>query len=117
MKLFGLIVLSIISLLHYYICLVEVFFWNKSLGIKSFKLEQKFADSTKMMAINQGVYNGFLAAGILYSIVSFNKNMAMFFAACVLIAGIVGGITSNKKIILIQSVPAVIAIVLLVIGI
>jgi len=113
MGLTSLIVLGIISLIHYYICFVEVFFWNKPLGIKSFNLKQDFADSTKVMAINQGVYNGFLASGILYSILVMERNTALFFSVCVLIAGIVGGLTSNKKILLIQSAPAVLAIVLL----
>jgi Predicted membrane protein len=106
------IALIAISFLHFSIFVIEAFFWNKRLGIKSFNLTKSFADQTKVMAVNQGFYNAFLASGLLLSMLFKQTGPAIFVLCCVFIAGIVGGITSNKKILLIQSVPALIALVL-----
>lgn len=106
------IALIAISFLHFFISAIEVFFWNKKPGIKAFNLTKNFADQTKGMAVNQGVYNAFLASGLLLSMISRQTTSAIFFLCCVFVAGIVGGLTSNKKIVLIQSVPALIALAL-----
>ncbi len=117
MGIISIISLILIAVIHYYIFIVEAFFWNKPLGLKSFNLEKVFADKTKVIAINQGVYNAFLASGLIFSIVYGQKNTAVFFSLCVLIAGIVGGITANKKILFIQTMPAAIALILIILGV
>jgi len=108
------IALIAISFLHFFIFVLEVFFWDKQAGIKAFNLTKNFADQTKVMAVNQGFYNAFLASGLLLSMLFKQTSSALFVLCCIFIAGIVGGITSNKKIVLIQSVPALIALALFV---
>jgi putative membrane protein len=113
MTLISTIALLFIAFLHYCIFTIEVFFWTKPSGLRAFNLSKEFSDQTKTMAINQGVYNAFLASGILYAILTSQPNTAIFFTSCVFIAGIVGGVTSNIKIIFIQSIPALIALMIL----
>lgn len=91
-------------------------FWDKPLGRKAFGLSKEFATQSKAMAANQGLYNGFLAAGLIWGlslgIVSESGHpIVIFFLACVIVAGIFGGFTVSKKIIVIQALPALIALV------
>ena len=106
----------LVILLHIYFLVLEMFLWNKPLGRKSFGLTQEFATQSKAMAANQGLYNGFLAAGLIWGlslgIVSESGHpIVIFFLACVIVAGIFGGFTVSKKIIVIQALPALIALV------
>jgi len=105
------IVIFIIAILHFYILIVEMFFWNKPLGLRSFNIDLDFAESTKSLAANQGLYNGFIAAGLLFSIINSATGEKLFFLTCVAIAGLFGSITASKKILFIQFVPAAVAIV------
>jgi putative membrane protein len=90
-----------------------MFLWTTTKGIKTFGLESKeFAEKTKTLALNQGLYNGFLAAGLIWSIIIENTNFALFFLICVLIAGIYGAYSTKKiKIFYIQSIPAILGII------
>lgn len=118
MSLFAAIVIVIVALIHVYILVLEMFFWDKPLGQKAFGLKADFARSTKVLAANQGLYNGFLAAGLFWSVwlgVA-GLHVALFFLLCVLIAGIYGAITSSRKILFVQAVPAAVGIVSLLIG-
>ncbi|KGL61560.1 hypothetical protein PHEL49_2470 [Polaribacter sp. Hel1_33_49] len=92
-----------------------MFLWTTRKGIKAFGLKSKeFAEETKVLAANQGLYNGFLAAGLIWSIVIKNTNTALFFLICVFIAGIYGAYSTKKKSILyIQSIPALISVIVL----
>ena len=90
-----------------------MFLWDKPYGLKAFGNTPEKAQLTKVMAQNQGLYNGFLAAGLFWSLVapaSYAVALANFFLACVLVAGMYGGLTASKKIIFIQAVPALLAL-------
>ena len=93
-----------------------MFLWTTKKGIKTFGLESKeFAEKTKVLAANQGLYNGFLAAGLLYSIIKEDKYLSIFFLICVIIAGIYGAISTKKiKLFYVQSFPAIIALLFLI---
>ncbi len=110
----GQILVVLIALLHLYILVLEMFLWDKPSGLKAFGNTLEKARLTKVMAQNQGLYNGFLAAGLLWSLYapeSYALALANFFLGCVLVAGIYGGLTSSKKIIYIQALPALVALI------
>ncbi|EXT08400.1 hypothetical protein J789_1866 [Acinetobacter baumannii 44895_6] len=110
----GQILIALIAILHVYILVLEMFLWDKPYGMKAFGNNAEKAKLTKVMAQNQGLYNGFLAAGFFlffFAGAPFSTSIANFFLGCVLIAGIYGGLTASKKIIYIQAVPALIALV------
>ncbi len=93
-----------------------MFLWTTKKGIKTFGLESKeFAQKTKVLAANQGLYNGFLAAGLIYSIIKEDKNLSIFFLICVIIAGVYGAISTKKiKLFYVQSLPAIITFLFLI---
>ena len=115
MKTNNIILISLITLLNLYILYLEIFLWTTKKGIKAFGLKsKKFAEETKVLAANQGLYNGFLAAGLIWSIIIKNTDIALFFLICVFIAGIYGSYSTKKKSILyIQSIPAFISIIII----
>mgnify|MGYP006202614017 CR=1 FL=1 len=116
MNLLSQMIIGFIAVLHIYILWLEMFAWTTR-GRKVFKTipEDQF-EKTKVMAANQGLYNGFLAAGLLWSLFisdeMWQKNVALFFLGCVAVAGIYGALTASKKIFYIQAFPAIVAIVL-----
>ena len=118
MNLVAAILVGAIALLHVYILVLEMFLWTTPRGRKAFGLSEDFARQTKVLAANQGLYNGFLAAGLAWSLVhpmpEFAWQIALFFLACIAVAGIYGAATSSRRILFIQTVPAVIAILALV---
>ncbi|KRC28185.1 hypothetical protein ASE31_13720 [Acidovorax sp. Root217] len=89
-----------------------MFFWNKPLGLKTFNLTQELADATVTLAANQGLYNGFLAAGLIFGLATNNRVFKIFFLACVIVAGVYGGATAVPKIFFTQALPALIALAL-----
>jgi len=110
MNLIAQVVVTFVALIHLYIVWLEMFAWNTR-GPKVFKsIPAELFPRTKVLAGNQGLYNGFLAAGLIWSLcignVEWARNIASFFLGCVLVAGLYGAITADKKILLIQSVPA-----------
>lgn len=109
---------ALIAALHVYILVLEMFLWDKPAGRRAFNLTADFARSTKALAANQGLYNGFLAAGLLTGLVQgeAGRPFLWFFLACVLVAGIFGGITASRKILYIQAAPAALALVALALG-
>jgi putative membrane protein len=109
------VVIAIIALLHVYILVLEMFLWDKPQGMKAFGLNQQMATATKVLAANQGLYNGFLAAGLFWGLYlgAAGFQIKVFFLICVLVAGLYGAATANKKILYIQAVPAVIGLALL----
>jgi len=102
-------------LLHLYFMVLEMFFWTKPLGRRAFCLSAEFAEASKRLAANQGLYNGFLAAGLLWSLWLGDAGFAitLFFLACIVVAGAFGAVTVSRKILWVQAVPAAVAIVLL----
>ena len=109
------IVVLLVALLHVYILVLEMFLWTKPKGLKAFGLAPEFAAQTKALAANQGLYNGFLAAGLFWGLYlgSPGHSVKVFFLLCVLIAGAYGAATVNKRILFIQAVPAAIGLALL----
>ena len=114
MSLLSQIIISIVALLHLYFLWLEMFVWT-TIGRKVFKtIPSDMFEKTKTMAANQGLYNGFLAAGLIWSLFIsdevWSKNIALFFLNCVLIAGIYGAYSVTKKIFFVQGLPAIMAI-------
>lgn len=110
----GQLLIGLIAVLHVYILVLEMFLWDKPYGLKAFGNSLEKAQLTKVLAQNQGLYNGFLAAGLFWSLLApatYAVALANFFLGCVLVAGIYGGLTASKKIIYIQAVPALIALI------
>jgi len=101
-----------IAALHFYFFLLEAYFWQKKLGFKTFKLTHQFAKESAMLAANQGLYNLFLCAGLIWAAmctdIRFVWELRIFFLSCVSLAGIFGGITVNRKIFWVQGLPAII---------
>lgn len=112
MKILYTILVVFVALEHLYFLIVEMFLWTSDKGLKTFGLESKeFAEKTKVLAANQGLYNGFLAAGLIYSVIKEDINVSIFFLICVIIAGIYGAFSTKKiKLFYVQSIPAIIAL-------
>lgn len=110
------ILIGLIGVLHVYFLVLEMFLWDKPIGLKAFGNTSEKAALTKVLAQNQGLYNGFLAAGLFWALTlqdSFFVQVATFFLGCVLVAGIFGAITASRKILYIQAMPALIALTVL----
>ena len=112
----GKILIGFIAFLHIYFLILEMFLWDKPMGLKAFGNSLEKAKLTKVLAQNQGLYNGFLAAGLIWSLFAsapFAIQLANFFLGCVLVAGLYGAMTASKKILYIQAMPALIALIAL----
>lgn len=109
------VVVGLVALLHVYILMLEMFLWTTPRGRKAFGLTPEFAEQTKVLAANQGLYNGFLAAGLFWGLWlgPAGNSVKVFFLLCVLVAGIYGAATANKRILFIQAVPAALGLALL----
>jgi putative membrane protein len=107
--------LGLVAALHLWFMTLEMFLWRKPIGLKTFRMSQEKADTSAVLAANQGLYNGFLAAGLIWGIcaVSGAFYVRLFFLSCVAIAGIFGAATVSKKIFFVQALPALAALVLL----
>jgi putative membrane protein len=101
------------ALLHAYFMLLEMYFWTKPLGLKVFGMRPEVAEASKALALNQGLYNGFLVAGLVWAFVSQDNRVFLFFLGCMLVAGIVGALSVHPKIFFVQGLPALLALVLL----
>jgi len=111
---------GLIALLHVYILVLEMFLWTKPLGLRTFGLTLPQARASATLAANQGLYNGFLAAGLAWGLVEATPDTAfaakVFFLGCVLVAGVYGGLTVGLRIAVIQAMPAAVALALLLLG-
>ncbi|ARU04486.1 hypothetical protein CCO03_07180 [Comamonas serinivorans] len=101
----------LVALEHVGILVLEMFFWNRPAGLRVFKLTQAFADATTTLAANQGLYNGFLAAGLLWGALARHRPVTLFFLGCVTVAGVFGGLTASPTILVVQALPAFVAAV------
>jgi putative membrane protein len=115
MALLTTLLIGLIAVLHVYFLVLEMFLWDKPTGRRIFRLTPEFATASKALAANQGLYNGFLAAGLLWglSLGTDGLHIKLFFLACVLLAGIFGAITVSRRILYIQGLPALLAVLLL----
>ncbi len=111
------ILVALVAVLHVYFLVLEMFLWTKPLGLKTFQNTQEKANDSAVLAANQGLYNGFLAAGLfwglLHSAPAFAFQIKAFFLLCVIIAGIYGAISVSKRILFVQAAPAALALILL----
>jgi putative membrane protein len=116
MSLIANIVVGLVALLHVYILVLEMFLWDRPAGLRAFGQTQAAATASKVLAANQGLYNGFLAAGLFWglSLGQAGHGVKVFFLLCVLVAGLYGAATAARKILLIQALPAALGLALLV---
>ena len=112
------IAIAIVALLHVYFLVLEMFLWDKPAGLRAFGQTREAAAATKVLAANQGLYNGFLAAGLFWGLWlgAAGFGVKVFFLLCVLIAGVYGAATASRKILYVQALPAGVALVLLVLA-
>jgi putative membrane protein len=114
MHIVTVVLLAVIAAEHVYFLYLEMFRWTSPATQKAFGITASFAEESKTLAANQGLYNGFLAAGLIWAIVAgpaLQRPLAVFFCACVLIAGIYGGVTVTRRIVVIQALPAALCLV------
>jgi putative membrane protein len=96
----------VVALLHLGFLILEMFYWTKPLGRRTFGLSVEAANSSATLAANQGLYNGFLAAGLLWGVLTGNEEFQIFFLGCVIVAGLYGGLTVKRSILWVQAAPA-----------
>jgi putative membrane protein len=111
------LLVALVAALHVYFLILEMFLWTRPLGLKTFRQSREKAADSAVLAANQGLYNGFLAAGLVWGLVqgipAFAFQIKVFFLLCVIIAGIYGAATVSRRILLVQALPAAIALILL----
>jgi putative membrane protein len=114
------LLVALVALLHVYFLVLEMFLWTRPLGLKTFRQTLEKARDSAVLAANQGLYNGFLAAGLIWGLVQGNPAFAFqiktFFLLCVIIAGIYGAATVSRRILFVQALPAAVALVLLILA-
>ena len=113
MKTTQIFFIGVVAIIHIYIVYLEMIVWTSKKAIKAFGLKSKaFAEETKVMAANQGLYNGFITAGLIWSLIAVKTDVAFFFLSCVAIAGLYGAFSTKKNSILyIQTIPAALGII------
>ena len=111
------VIVAFVALEHLWFLVLEMFLWTKPIGLKTFKLTPQFAEASKALAANQGLYNGFLAAGLVWGLLAQDPAVALsiksFFLACVVVAGAFGAASVSPRILLVQAAPALAALALL----
>lgn len=107
------IVIAVIAVLHLGFLALEMFLWNHPVGRKTFGMTKEVSESSATLAANQGLYNGFLAAGLIWGLLSGQFAVKVFFLSCILIAGIFGGLTAKRSILYIQALPALLGLILI----
>ncbi len=112
------VIVALVAFIHIYILILEMFLWTTPRGRKAFGLTPQFAEESKVLAANQGLYNGFLASGLIYGLWlgQDGTRFIVFFLLCVVVAGVYGAVTANKRILIIQALPAAIALALVVLS-
>ncbi|MCC7081202.1 MAG: DUF1304 domain-containing protein [Burkholderiales bacterium] len=107
-------VIALVALLHLYFLVLEMFLWDKPAGMRVFGLTPEAAASSKVLAANQGLYNGFLAAGLIWGLLPGpnSTSVKLFFLGCVLIAGLYGAATASRRILFVQALPAAVGLAL-----
>jgi putative membrane protein len=114
MRLAANIAVAAVAVLHLYFLVLEMFLWDKPRGRRTFGLTPEFATASRSLAANQGLYNGFLAAGLIWGLAlgPVGDAIKVFFLACVIVAGVFGAATASVKILWVQAVPGVLALAL-----
>lgn len=116
MQIAAAVLIVVVAALHVYFLVLEMFLWRTPFGLRTFRMTKEAAESSAVLAANQGLYNGFLAAGLLWGLVSYGvvsgRAVLTFFLLCVIVAGIYGAVTVSRRILVIQAVPAAVALAL-----
>ena len=112
MKKAALVLTALVAIEHIYILVLEMFLWTKPPGLRAFGLTPEFAEQTAVLAANQGLYNGFLAAGLIWGLMLKDDGFGVrvFFLSCVVVAGVFGAVTAKPSILFVQAVPAAVAL-------
>ena len=112
MSLAANILVALVALLHFYFLILEMFLWDKPFGMRTFRLTPEFAAASKGLAANQGLYNGFLVAGLVWGLLLGDAGIQVkvFFLSCVIVAGVFGTVTVSRKIFWVQAIPGVVAL-------
>lgn len=120
MSLIATLLVALVALEHVYILVLEMFLWTKPAGRRAFGMSPEQAESTRVLAANQGLYNGFLAAGLFWGLAHpdpvFASQIKLFFLGCVILAGLYGAATASRRILVIQALPAALAFVAVVVA-
>jgi len=109
----GLALVLVVAAIHAYILVLEMFLWRTERGRRAFGTDQAFADQSATLAANQGLYNGFLAAGLVWGAVAADPvgfQVRVFFLGCVIVAGVYGALTVSRRILVVQAAPAIVAL-------
>ncbi|WP_262694783.1 DUF1304 domain-containing protein [Kordiimonas aquimaris] len=112
MKSLANIMTGIVALEHIWFLVLEMFLWKQPIGMNTFGTTPEFAEATATLAANQGLYNGFLAAGLIWALFSKRADLKLFFLSCVIVAGVYGGLTAGITIIFVQGLPAFLAFII-----
>lgn len=104
----------LVAALHFGFLVLEMFFWDHPIGHKIFSMTEEVAKSSEVLAMNQGLYNGFLGLGLLLGLITGNQTLKVFLLMCIVIAGIFGGVTAKTSILYIQALPAFITLLLVI---
>lgn len=110
MKLIASVLIALVALIHCGILVLEMFYWDHELGRKIFNMTPEVSKSSAVLAMNQGLYNGFLAAGLIWGLISKRLDVKTFFLSCVIVAGVFGALTAKPSIFFSQALPAIIAL-------
>ena len=110
MSVVAAVLVALVALLHLYFLVLEMFLWTAPQGRAAFGTDPEFAEATKTLAANQGLYNGFLVAGLVWGLVADKDDVQVFFLLCVIVAGLYGAATVSRKILVVQAVPAALAL-------
>lgn len=105
------VLVGLVAALHLYFLVLEMFLWTAPTGRRVFGLDAEFAQRSRALAANQGLYNGFLVAGLVWGLASGRSDVRIFFLGCVIVAGVFGAATVNRRIVVVQALPAAVALV------
>jgi putative membrane protein len=112
MKIAAQIAVGVVAAIHVYILVLEMFLWQSDRARAAFGTTREFAEASAVLAANQGLYNGFLAAGLAYGLIADSRAFQIFFLCCVIIAGVYGTVTAARRILFVQVLPGAIALLL-----
>ena len=113
MNVVAAVLVVFVALLHFLFLVLEMFLWTKPFGRRTFGLTPELTEASKGLAMNQGLYNGFLAAGLLWGLAIANAAIQLFFLGCIIVAGVFGAITAKRSILYIQAMPGLLALIAL----
>jgi putative membrane protein len=116
MRLLSHLLVLLVALIHVWFMVLEMVLWDHPVGRRTFGMTPEFSAASAVLAANQGLYNGFLAAGLLWGLLAGRREVKFFFLACIVVAGVYGGITAKTTILYVQALPALVALVFVVLA-